>query len=295
MKIGRLTYLTGEGIKSIFTHGFMSFASVTVIIACLIIMGSFSLLAYNVDTNISNYESQNSVLAYVNENYTREEALDVGPKLEALNNVRSVEFISREEAMESFKEKYEERVFVDVDASTFRDRYVVYLDDLSLMASTQSDIENVRGIDDVSAHLEISQGFITLRNVITVVSVILIATLFVVSLFIMANTIKLASFGRKEEIAIMKMVGASNFFIRYPFVVEGLILGLLGSGLAFLLQWGLYTLITGRILVSPVSASLISIVPFETLMLPVLAIFLGVGLIVGAFGSNFAIRNYLKV
>ena len=122
----------------------------------------------------------------------------------------------------------------------------------------------------------------------------MIVILVFVSVFIMSNTIKLATFGRREEIAIMKMVGASNGFIRLPFVVEGLVLGILGGGLAYLAEWGLYSLISTK-LVSGLAGSFISIVPFSTMALPILAVYLGTGILVGVFGGINAIRNYLKV
>ena len=295
MKINRFFYLIKEGVKSIFTHGFMSFASITVIIACLIIMGSFSLLAVNVDNIIEGYEQENSILAFVDEELSEEEARDIQPKLEAIVNVREVSFITREQAMDTFVERNGgQNTYSDLDASVLRDRYVIYLSDIALMAATEQAIKEVRGVADVSAHLEISQGFITVRNVVTIISVVLIAILLVVSTFIMANTIKLATFGRKEEIAIMKIVGASNFFIRCPFVIEGLILGLVGGGLAFVLEWGIYTLVSDEVMSGAIS-SLVSVIPFGALKWPLLAVYVGVGLIVGVFGSNIAIRNYLKV
>jgi cell division transport system permease protein len=295
MKLNRMGYLIKEGIKSIFTHGFMSFASVTVIVACLIIMGSFSLLAVNIDNIIGELEQENSMLAFVDEELTEEEALEIQPRIEAIPNVSYVEFITREEAMDNFIAKYDDASkFSDLDASTFRNRYVIYLDDLSLMATTYQAVSEVRGIADVNAHLEISQGFITVRNIVSVISLILIVILLVVSVFIMANTIKLATFGRKEEIAIMKMVGASNSFIRCPFVIEGLVLGLLGGVIAFFIQWGVYTLICGKVM-SGLIGNFVTVLPFAALMLPVLLVFVAVGLVVGVFGSNIAIRNYLKV
>lgn len=115
-----------------------------------------------------------------------------------------------------------------------------------------------------------------------------------ISMFIMTNTIKLATFGRREEIAIMKMVGATNGFIRLPFVIEGLILGLLGGGLGFLAEWGLYTLIT-RQLIGSLTGSFLTVVPFSAVAMPMLAVYLGIGVFVGAFGGVNAIRNYLKV
>ncbi len=305
MKLNRTGYLFKEGIKSIFTHGFMSFASVTIIVACLIIMGSFSLLALNVDQIIGELEQENEILAYVDdtpyENTAEgaaeylEDARDIQPRLEAIPNVREVKFVSRDDAMNSFVSQYDdESMFSDVDSSVLRHRYIIYLDDISLMETTAEEIENVRGIAKVNAHLEISKGFIMVRNIISVVSMILIVILFVVSIFIMANTIKLATFGRKEEIAIMKMVGAGNFFIRCPFVVEGLILGLFGGAVAFFIQWGIYTLVSDKVM-SGIIGNFVTIIPFASLMWPVLIVFAAVGLIVGAFGSNIAIRNYLKV
>ena len=128
----------------------------------------------------------------------------------------------------------------------------------------------------------------------SIISAVLVAILAVISVFIMSNTIKLAAFTRREEIAIMRMVGGTNSFIRFPFIVEGLILGLLGGGLGFLAVWGLYALVCSNLLTS-VMSGLIEIVVFSSIMWPLLAVFLGVGVLVGVFGSNIAIRNYLKV
>jgi cell division transport system permease protein len=295
MKLNRFGYLLKEGIKSIFTHGFMSFASVTIIVACLIIMGSFSLLAVNVNEVIHELEQDNEILAFVDETYTEQEARDIQPRLEALANVATVRFISRDEAMKTFVSEYDdETMFSDIDSSVFRDRYAITLSDIALMETTRNDVLQVRGIADVNANLEISRGFIMVRNIVSVVSLILIVVLLIVSVFIMANTIKLATFGRKEEIAIMKMVGASNGFIRCPFVVEGLVLGLLGGGIAFFIQWGLYSLVSEKVM-SSMLGSFVAVVPFAVLMWPVLGVFAAVGLVVGVFGSSIAIRNYLNV
>ena len=295
MKLNRTAYLIKEGFKSIFTHGFMSFACVLVIVACLLIMGNFALLAINIDYNIDALESQNEILAFVDETLSEEDAREIATRLRGLSNVSDVQFVTREQAMEDFISGYDnEEMFEEVTPSWFRHRYIVFLNDLSLMAETETSIKNVEGIADVSAALELSRGFITVRNIVTIVSGILIVVLFIVSVFIMQNTIKLATFSRREEIAIMKMVGASNTFIRMPFVIEGLVLGLVGGAIAFFLQWGIYRLIVSRIM-SGAMARLILVIPFSTLQLPVLVVFLGVGLVVGTFGSNIAIRNYLKV
>ena len=295
MKSSKIGYLIKEGFKSILTHGFMSFATVTIVIACLVIMGSFSLIAVNISAMLDELESSNEVVAYVEETLSEDEARALQDDIEYISNVSSAAFVTREQAMEEFASQYDdESLFQDVEASVFRDRYVIYLEDISLMAQTKAELENIVGIAKVNAYLEVAEGFVTVRNVVSAVSLILVVVLVVVSIFIMANTIKLATYSRREEIAIMKMVGASNWFIRFPFVVEGLTLGLLGGALGYLLEWGIYDVVTNRI-VSGLMGNLISVIPFTSFSTAVLAIYLGVGIIVGGFGSSIAIRNYLRV
>lgn len=297
MKLNRLGYLIKEGFLSIFTHGFMSFACVMVIVVCLLIMGIFSVLAYVVDLNIDMLEQQNQILAFVDESLSMEEAMEIGKRLEAIDNVKEIEFISRETAMENFineRAKDNREMYSDLTPSVFRNRYVIYLNDLSMMDITDDAVRAVNGIADTSASRELSRWFIAFRNVVTLVSVILIVILFVVSVFIMQNTIKLATFSRREEIGIMKIVGASNSFIRCPFVVEGLILGLLGGAIAFFALWGIYQLASGKVLAGMLGSMLV-VPDFHVMMYPILLIYLVVGFIVGTFGSNIAIRNYLKV
>ena len=297
MKINRLFYLIGQGFRGVFSHGFRSFASVVVIMACLIIMGSFALLSVNVDSIIRDLEEESEVLAFVDETLTEEDARRLEDAIRSMDNVREVQFISRETAMENYKAQYEDdSLFEDIDSSVFRHRYVIFLEDITLMELTGNQLRGVPGIADVNDAyvVEIAEGFITVRNVVSAITMILIVILLVVSLFIMANTIKLAAFTRREEIAVMKMVGASNGFIRMPFVVEGLILGLLGGALAFLAEWGVYNFISEKVM-GAIAGSLFTPVSFGVIMLPLLLIYLAVGVLVGAFGGAMAIRNYLKV
>ncbi|MCR5576999.1 MAG: permease-like cell division protein FtsX [Oscillospiraceae bacterium] len=295
MRLSRGGYLIREGFRSITTHGFMSFASVTIIMACLIIMGSVSLLSLNIDALIKDLESQNEIVVFVDEAITDEDAArTIGKNIEALENISSVEFVSREEAMDNFMSRYDESLMEGIDSSVFRHRFVVKLVDIAEMSETKMDLESLKGVAKVNAHLDYAQSFVTIRNVVTAVSLVLIVILVFVSFFIMSNTIKLATFGRREEIAIMKMVGATNGFIRLPFVIEGLVLGILGGGLAFLAEWGLYNVVTEK-LVSSITGSLIDVVPFRSVAPQVFIIFMAVGILVGAFGGVNAIRNYLKV
>ncbi len=294
MKLNRLGYLIKSGFTGIFSHGLMSFATVTITMACLIIMGSFGLLVVNINEMIADLESENEVVAFIDENLTEEEARAIESRIEAVPNVADAQFMSRAEAMENFQEDYDPELFDSLDESVFRHRYIIQLTDISLMSQTEADLENVDGVAKVNAHLDYAQGFITARNIVSIVSLALIIILIVVSFFIMTNTIKLATFTRREEIAIMRMVGASNGFIRCPFIVEGLVLGILGGLLAFIIEWGLYSLLLNRVM-GGVTSTLITLVPFSAVMWPLLIAFLGVGILVGVFGGSSAIRNYLKV
>lgn len=295
MKNNNLGYYFKEGITSIFNHGFMSFASVCITVACLIVMGCFSLLALNVNDLIKSFEDENVVLAFIDESYTQAQAQALKSDIESVEHVTSVEFISREDAYNSFISKYSDSSrFSDIDAQVLRDRFAVYLDDIAYTSDVQQALSSITGVAEVNANLAIARGFITARNIISAVSIVLVAILLVVSLFIMSNTVKLTTFDRREEIAIMKMVGATNNFIRWPFVLEGFVLGMLGALIAFIAQWGIYELVAD-VVVANYSVSFISIVPFSFVAVPILLVFLVIGFGVGVGGSVLAIKNYLKV
>lgn len=294
MKMNKCGYLIREGFRSIKTHRFMSFASVTIILACLLIMGSFSLVAVNINSFIKDLEKENEIIAFVDEDYSESEARALQSSIDSVDNVAAATFVTRQQAMSDFMSGYDNDLMEGIDKTAFRDRFVVQLKDISLMAQTKADLEKVDGVARVNAHVDYANSFITIRNVVSIVSLVLIVILVIVSFFIMSNTIKLATFSRREEIGIMKMVGATNGFIRLPFVVEGLTLGLLGGALAFLAEWGLYALITGRVM-SDIVGQYVDVVPFSAVAGPVGLVFLAVSVLVGAFGGINAIRNYLKV
>ncbi len=295
MKKNNIGYLLREGIRSVFLHGFMSFAAIWVTVACLLIMGTFSLVLYNLNEMIHDLERDNQILVYIDETYSEAEAKSVGSQINMITNVHKAEFVSREQALESFvQEQKNETLFEGLDASTFRDRFVVTLEDNDLMRETDAALSQIKGVADVNCDYEIFEGFQTVQKILNVVSFIIIAVLFVVSVLIISNTVKLAMYDRKEEIAIMKMVGATNSFIRWPFFVEGFILGVLGAAVAFFFEWGLYNLLEARIVAAD-TLQLFTMVPFIELVEIVAIGYALVGFIVGVFGSLMSIRKFLKV
>ena len=288
-------YFIREGVGNMFSHGFMSFAAIGITVACLLIMGTFSLVAYNANENLKDLQRENAVLAFVDENLTDEEAMALQSQLEKLPNVSDCTFVSREEARDSYVEQYDEDdLYSDLDPEIFRHRYVLHLKDLDDMAQTTQALQNVEGIVKIRADEDISNGFLTMRNIAGVISITLIAILLIVSVFIISNTIKLTTFDRRDDIAIMKMVGATDGFIRWPFVYEGLLLGLLSAAFAFGLQWLLYRAIMEGIENSD-TLQLLRIVPFDKIWKPVAVAFGGVGIVVGVGGSLTAIRRFLRV
>ena len=194
-----------------FSHGFMSFAAIGVTVACLVIMGTFSLVAYNANENLKDLQKENAVLAFVDENLSDNEAKALQSTLEKIPGAADCTFVSRQEARDSYVEQYDEDdLYSDLDPSIFRHRYVIHLTDAAQMQQVVSDLEATPGIVKVRADETISNGFLTVRNVASLISIALIAVLLVISVFIISNTIKLTTFDRRDEIAIMKMVGATD-------------------------------------------------------------------------------------
>ena len=295
MKINNIGYLLKEGFRGIFLHGFMSFAAVCVTVACLLIVGSFSILAYNLDIMVENLNKTSEILVYVDSSLSDAEARSIGTKINTLSNILQSTFISREEALEDFIADHDgDSAFSGVQAEDLRHRYVVTLEDNTLMKQTDAQLKQIPGVVKTSAAYELAEGFTTIQSVLHIVTVAVMAVLLVVSLLIISNTVKLAMYDRKEEIGIMKMVGATNGFIRLPFVVEGFTLGMMGALLAFGLEWVMYDALIEKISTVD-SLQLFSFVAFQELLMPMVAVFGAAGLFVGIVGSWTSIRKFLDV
>ena len=295
MKINNLGYLMKEGIRGIFLHGFMSFAAVVVTVACLLIVGSFSILVYNVNIMVNELNRTSEVLAFVDEELSFAEAQTVETKIRQIDNVREANLVSREQALADFIADHEgEAAFTGLESDLLRHRVVVVLEDNSRMEQSVELIKQVTGVEDISAAYELAEGFSTLQDVLQIISIAVISVLLLVSLLIISNTVKLAMYDRKDEISIMKMVGATNGFIRLPFVVEGFTLGMLGAALAFFMEWLMYDLLVTRIQAMD-SLDLFNLVPFKEVLWPMVLTFSAAGLFVGIVGSWTSIRKFMNV
>ena len=295
MRLNNIGYLLKEGFKGIFTHGFMSFAAVCMIVACLLIMGTFTLVAVNLDHNLTKLEDENEFLAYIDDTVSAEDAKTMEAVIEKIPNVSGADFITKEQALEEFKAGRASNVLLnELPAEVLRDRYSIRVHDLNEMQTTVDAVKNLPNVANVRAALDIARGFVLVRNIASGVALVLIAILAVVSLFIIANTIKLATFYRREEIAIMKMCGATDGFIQWPFVVEGMLLGLTGALVAFFAQWGIYHLV-GKLIIQGNGLSLVTMLSYGSMAKTILGIFCGSGALIGVGGSLIAIRKFLQV
>jgi len=295
MKLNNIGYLLKEGFRGIFLHGFMSFAAVCVTVACLVIVGSFSILAYNLDVMVEELNQTSEILVYIDSELPDAEARSIGTKINLLDNVLQATFVSREEALQDFIADHDgDSAFSGVQASDLRHRYVVSLEDNTKMKQTDEQLKALPGVAKTNAAYELAEGFSTIQSVLHMVSYAVIAVLLVVSLLIISNTVKLAMYDRKDEIAIMKMVGATNGFIRLPFIVEGFTLGMIGAVLAFGLEWVGYDALVQRI-GDVDSLQLFTFVSFQELLIPMVIVFAGAGMFVGIVGSWTSIRKFMDV
>ena len=295
MRLNNLGYLLKEGFRGIFLHGFMSFAAVCVTVACLVIVGSFSILAYNLDVMVQELNQTSEILVYVDADLPDAEARSIGTKINLLDNVLQATFVSREEALEDFVADHDgDSAFSGVQATDLRHRYVVTLEDNTKMEQTDAQLKQLPGVAKTNAAYELAEGFSTIQDVLHMVSAAIIAVLLVVSLLIISNTVKLAMYDRRDEIAIMKMVGATNGFIRLPFVVEGFTLGMMGAILAFGVEWAGYDALIQKI-AGVDSLQLFSFVSFQELLIPMVIVFAAAGMFVGIVGSWTSIRKFMNV
>lgn len=293
MKHNNFGYLLGEGVCAMFKHGFMSFAAICITVACLVIINSFMLISYNLDLTVGEVQKELRIVVCIDESYTEAESKSVGSDINMLPNVANAEFVSRQQALDDFIGDSDASLFEGLEADAMRDQFIVTLVDNSLVEETKAELENINGVGDVYADIEVGNALATIRTVLYIASLAIAAVLLIVSLIIISNTIRLAMLDRREEIAIMKMVGATNSFIRFPFFVEGFFLGLFGAVFSFFIEWGLYEVLRKAVLNT--GLSVITIIPFTDVLVPMALVCCVAGFVIGIFGSVMSIRRFLKV
>ncbi len=285
MKINNIGYLIKDGLKGIFLRGFMSFAAVCVTVACLLIVGTFSVAMYNLDKLVTDLDQTNEIRVFISYDMKEADAKSIGTKINTLDNIEMAAYVPRDQALEDFKADQPDAPFGGVYPEDLNYRFKVVLEDNAKMDETIKEIMAIdSGIVKVVGAQEEAAFFSQLQKALNVVSVVAIAVLLVISLLIISNTVKLVMYDRKDEITIMKMVGATNGFIRLPFLVEGLTLGMLGAGIAFCIEWMVYDALIVKMSQIP-QFKIFQLVPFENMLIPMTITFCSAGLFVGIVGS----------
>lgn len=295
-RISSIGFFLGEGFRNIFLHGFMSFAAVSVIVICLIITGTTALVSYNINLNILKLQNESEIIIYIEDTYTDEQARELRGIIMQVDNVQQAEFESRDVALENYRQQLGQNADLldgfNQTNNPLRDAYHITMKDPAKVVATKAALESVDGVGSVVANEAVVAKLIQVQRMFQVIAVTLVIALGLISIFIIANTVKLAMLARRREISIQKMVGATNWFIRWPFVIEGLVLGLIACGIAFGLEWLLYNQLTGFIVGN---LPQFTMAKFEDLMFYVLSVFGVAGIIVGVSGSSLTIRRFMDV
>ena len=295
MKGTSLKYLTHEGFRNVWVNRLMSLASVTVLMACLIIMGAGIMIYFNINNVVDKVQSQNVVMVYVADDASEDETTQIGTSLKGISNVESCEFVPKEVA---FQEQIQSMggdaaLFEGFDEIPLPDAYKVTVKDLSQFENTVSQIKQINKVDSVRENSDLASKLLSIRHAVSIVSVGLVVMLFLVALFIISNTIRITMFSRKLEISIMKAVGATNWFIRWPFMIEGMILGTISGIVSLGVLWGLYA-VAEKVFAQTLSLIGFSLVPFSGYWWQILLVFVAIGLFTGGFGSLVSMAKYLK-
>lgn len=294
MQLSGLSYLIKEGFRNVWANRIMSIASICVLISCFVLTGSAVLFSMNVSRLVDKVGNSNETTVYVKNDLSKIEAAYVGREIKKLNNVTEVIYYPKDEALKEYKDKLGDEVFENLkDDNPLPDAFKITMDDLSKYNLTVERIMKINGVDTVSNRSDIARKLTELNNLVQTLSTVIIIALAVISLFIISNTIRATMHNRRFEISIMKSVGATDAFVRIPFVVEGMALGFAGAIISTIALLFLYDGIM-RIASGLFPFIAITSIPITSVILGVLAIFCAAGIIIGALSGFISIRKYLK-
>lgn len=284
-------YLIKEGFKNLVHNRLMTLASIGVLISCLVLTGSAVMLTINVSNIVDSVGDTNVTKVFLDDSYTKLEAVYKGKELSQVANVSQVEFIDKDEAIQAYRDQLGDEVFANMsgDDNPLPYAYSVKMDDLSKYDDTVAKIKEVDGVASVSSHREVAEKLTNLSSFITTMSLWIILALAIISLFIISNTIRMTMFSHRFEISIMKSVGATNAFVRVPFIIEGVVIGLISAIIAIILLF----VLSDAVINSVQKILDFKYTRFTEVMWPIIGSFVGAGVLVGSLGSMVSIRRFL--
>lgn len=291
MRISSLIYLIKEGTKNIWNNRSMSIASIGVLISCLLLTGAASLISINVKDVVKSLGDKNIVYVYLDDDVSTLEAIALGQEIKKIPNISECSFYSKDEAIEQYRESLGE-IFDEMTGKSnpLPNAYHISIEDLSKYNETVAQIQAIDGVNKTNNRSDVADKLTKIDRLVTSAGVWIIVILGMISLFIISNTIRMTMYSRRFEISIMKSVGATDLFVRIPFVVEGMAIGVISGLIA---SFALMFLYDG---IMKAANSIISFksIPFDTMMVPVLVIFVIAGMVIGAAGGFISIGKYLK-
>lgn len=292
----RLSYFIGQSFKNLWRNGVMSFASMAVLMSCLVVLGGFTLLVYNININLEEFGLLNEIVVFADHGASEEQIQQIEEKIRALDNVASVERITKAQALEDMKAQsaeYED-LYADIteENNPLSDSFIITYEDNDKVVTLTYLLGQIEGIRKVNNRLDLAVTISNFKNGILLVFFWFLIILVIVSLFVIMNTIKLSVFSRRSEISIMRYVGATGWFITLPFLFEGVIIGLVASGGAYLVETLFYHYVETLVLTD---LQMITLAAFSTIQMPMLWGFLGVGVLCGMLGSGISLGKYLRV
>ncbi len=299
MKYNVLSYLIGEGFRNVLKNKKSTGASLMIMCATMIIFGLFFIIGENINHIMNELEMQQGMQVFIKEEATEKEISELGDKIKALSGVNQVEFVSKEDALKQMKEKVGDKQFLLSgydENNPFPASYVVTLTDLKESDNVQKEIETFDNIKSIQRRGDTVNALLRAANFVRILSGAILILLVVISIFIIANTIKLTVHARRREISIMKYVGATNNFIRWPFIVEGIIIGVVAALISIMLLGVLYNVVSNKILsIAGSNIINISLLTFSDMFTLIIVVYLALGIGIGTLGSMISMRKYLDV
>ena len=299
MKHNVLTYLLGEGFRNVFNNKKSSGASLAIMCATMLIFGVFFLIVENINNMVTNLEEQQGMQVFIKEDATEAQIEQIGSQIKALSGVNTATYVSKEEALNIVLKKLGDKKNLAAgweESNPFRASYVVTLTDLKLSENIQEEIWKIDNIYSIESRDDTINALVSIANGIRIVSATILILLVLISIFIIANTIKLTVHARRKEISIMKYVGATDGFIRWPFVIEGILIGIMAAILSIGLLAITYSLLSKGIANSTVMQKIgVNLLSFGNMLQLLMFVYLVLGIGIGTLGSSISMRKYLKV
>ena len=298
MKHSIFGYLLGEGFRNVFHNKKSSGASLAIMCATMLIFGLFFMIIENLNNAVETLETQQGIQVFIQKTATDAQMEQIGEQIQAIDGVNKVTFVSKEDALNQTKEKLKDKQALIAgwdESNPFKASYVVTLTDLKLSSQVQDEIKKIDNIDSIQSRDETINGLVAIANGVRIVSAVILTLLVLISIFIIGNTIKLTVHARRKEISIMKYVGATDSFIRWPFVIEGIIIGIVAALLSILVLGIAYSLITNAAANSIISTMGIKLLSFTDMTTLLVIVYMVLGIGIGALGSSISMRKYLQV